>query len=78
MKDIYNEYSREISEILHDVERLKTGKYYELTNNKSDGTVEFRANKIDKNIKELLFKINNDAIGMNTKIKNEYDKFFNK
>ncbi|HBB29023.1 MAG TPA: hypothetical protein DC000_07215 [Clostridiales bacterium] len=78
MKDIYNEYSREINDILYDLDRLKNGKYYELTNNKSDGTAAYRAERIDKNIKELLLKINNDTAGMNTKIKNEYDKFFNK
>lgn len=50
-------YFNELSDIEYELRLLKEGKIYEFTNNKFDGSLKTRVEKLEERIINLLYKI---------------------
>lgn len=55
--DITNRYSEELSSINYIIDNLKNRRIYELTSAKMDGAIDTQAIKLEKEIEELINKI---------------------
>ncbi|GIN96138.1 hypothetical protein J6TS1_20080 [Siminovitchia terrae] len=70
--NIKDRFSQELSNINNILTALENNRYYELTHSKMDGTVSHNANKLRKEISQLLYKIEYDK----KSILDEFEDFF--
>ncbi|KLK98110.1 hypothetical protein XJ18_17970 [Bacillus pumilus] len=69
-------YSREISKITNKLKELKNDKIYELTNNRSDGSLYTNAMQIEEYLNDLLIKIETDAPSINEQLREAMNKVY--
>lgn len=61
--DLVNKYSLELSEIRNQLQDLKNGKVYEISNVKSDGYISTEVDQLTTNLVKLISKIVHDESG---------------